>query len=318
MPGTFAIGMDLGGTNARAAVVDERGRVVSSHRQQLEKNDPESAADALAFCVEQAIARSMLHPSACVGYGAGLAGQLEAGTHRVLVAPSLGWRDVDFAALLAIRLQAPVRITNDLSAAALGETRAGAARGYANAVLVFVGSGIGAGLVLGGRLYEGATGVAGELGHVKVKPGGRKCGCGEAGCLEAYAGGHNLGRRAGDALRAGRESSLEVPEGLNPTAKMLALEAAKGDSLSVELLEEAGRLVGLAAANVMTLLNPDVLVLGGGVLLGAPLVRQGVETTVRAETSRTALSRLVIADTVLGDDAGVIGAAYLAREEAGR
>lgn len=317
MPGTFAIGMDLGGTNARAAVVDERGRVVSSHRQALEKNDPESAADALVFCVEKAIADSNFDPSGCAGYGAGVAGQLEAGTHRVLVAPSLGWRDVDFAALLRARLKSTVRICNDLSAAALGETRAGAARGYPNAVLLFVGSGIGAGLVIDGRLYEGATGVAGELGHVTIHPGGRPCGCGERGCLEAYAGGHNLGRRAGEAIAAGRETLLEVPKGLNPTAKMLALAAEKGDRLSIELLEEAGQLIGLAAANVVTLLNPDVLVLGGGVLLGSPLIRGGVDRTIRAEAGRTALARLIIADTVLGDDAGVVGAAFLAREDAG-
>lgn len=317
MPGTFAIGMDLGGTNARAAVVDERGRVMASHRQALEKNDPESAADALAFCVEQAIAESKFDPSGCSGYGAGIAGQLEAGTHRVLVAPSLGWRDVDIAALLRARLKSPVRIANDLSAAALGETRAGAARGSANAVLLFVGSGIGSGLVFNGQLYEGATGVAGEIGHVKVHPGGRACGCGEKGCLEAYAGGLNLGRRAGDAIRAGRATSLEVPEGLNPTTKMLAMAAEKGDALSLEMLKEAAELVGVAAANVVTLLNPDVLVLGGGVVLGSSLVRDGIEQAVRREASRTALTRLVIADSVLGDDAGVVGAAFLAREDAG-
>lgn len=317
MPGTFAIGMDLGGTNARAAVVDERGRVVSSHRQALEKNDPQSAADALGFCVDQAISESKFDPSGCVGYGAGVAGQLEAGSQRVLVAPSLGWRDVDFAALLRSRLKSSVRICNDLSAAALGESRAGAARGYANAILLFVGSGIGSGLVLNGRLYEGATGVAGEIGHVKVHPGGRTCGCGEKGCLEAYAGGHNLGRRAGEAIAAGRETSLEVPEGLNPTAKLIAIAAEKGDRLSLELFEEAAELIGVAAANVVTLLNPDVLVLGGGVLMGSSLVRDGIEQTVRNQASRTALSRLVIADTVLADDAGVVGAAFLAREDAG-
>lgn len=310
----FAVGMDLGGTNARAAVVDARGVVVSAHRQPLSDTKPASAAEALAVCVREAMQRGGFDPAQSLGYGVGVAGQIEASTRRILVAPNLGWRDLDFASLLEDRLQAPVRLANDLSVAALGEARAGSARGFHNAVLVFVGSGVGAGLVLDGRLYEGARGVAGELGHIKVQPGGRRCGCGEVGCLEAYAGGHNLGQRAAEAIAQGRPTRLEVPEGLTPSAQMLALAAAQGDALSRELLEEAAQLVGVAAANVVTLLNPDVLVLGGGVLAGSPLVREGVEQAVRANASRASVARLAVVDAVLGDDAGIIGAAFLARE----
>lgn len=312
----YAVGMDLGGTNARAAVVDARGVMVSVHKQTLIDSRPESAAEALAACVKEAVARGGFDPAQCLGYGVGVAGQVEASTRRILVAPNLGWKDLDFASLLEEKLQAPVRLANDLSVAALGETRAGAARGYADAVLVFLGSGVGAGLVLDGRLYEGARGVAGELGHIKVQPGGRVCGCGELGCLEAYAGGHNLGKRAAEAMAEGRPTRLEVPEGLTPSARMLAMAAAQGDALSLELLEGAAALVGVAAANVVTLLNPEVLVLGGGVLAGSPVVRQGVEQAVRAHASRASLARLIIVDAVLGDDAGLIGAAFLGRESA--
>jgi glucokinase len=244
--------------------------------------------------------------------GLALAGQIDRVTGNVLVAPNLGWRDVAFGDLLSERLSRPVFVANDLAAAAWGEAQAGAARNHPDAVLVFVGSGIGSGLVLGGRLYEGSGGVSGEFGHVKVRPGGRPCGCGERGCLEAYAGGHALGARAAEAIREGRESLLSFPEGLTPTAGMIDRAAAQGDLLCIELLEEAATLVGIAAANLMTVLNPGVLVLGGGVLAGSPSMRGRVEALVREQTSRSALRTLIIADAALGDDAGLVGAAHLA------
>ena len=314
MAGTFAVGMDLGGTNARAAAVDERGKILAVKKVPLAGRDPESAADALATCAKEALAASGRDRADCAGFGIGVAGQVEAGTQKVLVAPNLGWRDVEFAPLLQQRLGAPVRLANDLSVAALGEARAGSAKGYPDAILVFVGSGVGSGLILGGRIFEGARGVAGEFGHVKVRPGGRLCGCGEHGCLEAYAGGHNLGARAAEAMAEGRHTILAVPEGLRPTADMLERAARQGDALSQELLDDAALLVGVATANVVTLLNPAALFLGGGVLFGSPRMRQGVEQAVRDNANRAALERLVIVDPVLGDDAGVIGAAFLARE----
>lgn len=308
----FALGLDVGGTNARAAVVDARGRILASHKLPLTDRAPEAVALVLGTCAREALRQAQLSIEDCAGAGAGVAGQIDAQTDRILVAPNLGWRDVEFRPVLSKALGTSVSLGNDLSVAALGESRAGAARGYDSAVLVFVGSGVGSGLVLNGRLYTGATGVAGEVGHVKVRPGGRLCGCGERGCLEAYAGGHNLGRRAAEAMTDGRTTRLQVPEGLAPTARMLEAARAAGDALSEELLGDAADLVGGAAADVVTLLNPNVLILGGGVLEGSRWMRERVEDVIRAQTSRTALSPLLIVSPALGDDAGVIGAAFLA------
>lgn len=313
---SFAIGLDLGGTNARAAAVDADGRILSVEKRRLQDRSPEAVADALAACATAALASSGRDESLLVGVGVGIAGQIDSRSGRVLVAPNLGWRDEDIGGLISRRIGRPVRVANDLSVAALGEAKAGAARGHADAILVFVGSGIGAGLILGGSNYEGSRGVAGEFGHVKVHPGGRLCGCGERGCLEAYAGGHNIAARAAEAVRDGRESSLSkaIDAGEPMTARLVEEAARAGDTLARELLDEAVKLVGVATANLVTVLNPAVLILGGGVLLGWPELRQGIEQEVRANASKASLAELLIAAPALADDAGVIGAAFLARD----
>ncbi len=316
---SWAIGLDLGGTNARAAAVsfgpkDGDARIVAVHKTKHDGSSPERIADALAECAREAIREAALDPKDCIGAGLGLAGQVEKATGRVLVAPNLRWRDVDFAPLLSARLGMRVQLANDLAVATLGEVRAGAAKGLGDAVLVFVGSGVGCGLFLGGSVHRGGRGVAGELGHVKVHPLGRKCGCGELGCLEAYAGGHSLGARAVEAITAGRASSLQIPDGLKPTTGTMERAAVEGDALSRELLEEASVLIGTAAANVVTLLNPAVLILGGGVLRTSATMRRRIEELVRELAGRAALTNLYIVDPALGDDAGVIGGAFLARE----
>lgn len=313
MADVFAIGCDLGGTNARAAAVDERGKVLAVHKHRLMARTPEACADALAVCARQVMSQLGAVDEQCIGVGVGIAGQIDAHTGRVLKAPNLGWRDVDIGVLIAERFGRPVLVANDLSVAALGEAKAGAARGHDDALLVFVGSGIGSGMIIGGRIYGGARGVAGELGHIKVRPGGRLCGCGELGCLESYAGGNGLSDRAAEAIAEGRPTSLQVPEGLRPTASMIDRAADEGDPLSLELRNDAAELIGLATANLVTQLNPAVLILGGGVLLSSPTLRRMVEDVVRAQTSHTALQELLIVDPALGDDAGVIGGAFLAR-----
>lgn len=313
---TFAIGMDLGGTNARAAAVDPEGRLLHVSKVPLTSRTPEGAADALAACVQQVMAQPSVKGASCTSYGVGLAAQLDASTGRVIVAPNLGWRDLDFGELVAARVQHPVHVGNDLAVAAIGEWKAGAARGYQHAILVFVGSGVGSALILGGRLHRGARGVAGELGHTKVRPGGRLCGCGERGCLEAYAGGHNIGAIVMEAIAAGRPSSLaaKVPAGLRAPVAMIDSAAEEGDALAREVMADAATLVGVAAANLITQLNPAVLILGGGVILGSQSFRAVVEENIRANAGRAALEGCFLVAPSLGDDAGVIGAAFLAEQ----
>lgn len=296
----ITIGIDLGGTNVRAAVVDAAGGILAAHRAALTDRAPQAVAAAVARSAAEAL--RLAGVSSAAGAAVGVAGMVDRGSGVVLNAPNLGWRDVPFQSLLATALPCPVRICNDLSAAAYGEALAGAGRGAADVALVLVGTGVGSGLILGGRLHEGASGIAGELGHTKVRPGGRLCGCGELGCLEAYAGGANLARRA-------EESAL----GAALTAGELEEAAGAGNAAARELLADAGDLLGLACANLVTLLNPSVLILGGGVLQAAPTVKARLVAGVDALAGRNARRALSIRDAALGDDAGVLGAALLAR-----
>jgi glucokinase len=313
---SLAIGADLGGTNARAAVVDrDTGEIVALQRERLVDRSPGAVA--------QVIGRAVRGAAEAAGtrvrrVGVGVAGQCLGATGVVLNAPNLGWRDVGFGALVADAVGAPAQIVNDLSAAAWGERQFGAARGVDDAVLVFVGSGVGSGIILGGRLHDGARGVAGELGHVKVRParGGppRRCGCGELGCLEAYAGGHLIAARVREELAAGAESAVAQPVGgdldqVTPTAVDHAFAA--GDAYAVALWAEVADLLGTAIANAVTLLNPARVILGGGVLLGCPELARLVRETYAARVLRSAAVGVDLVPAALGDDAGVVGAALL-------
>lgn len=313
---SLAIGADLGGTNARAAVVDRAtGDVRTVHRERLGERSPEAVAEVVARAVRAAAREAGTHVHRV---GVGVAGQCLGATGVVLNAPNLGWRDVAFGPIVAQALGVPVRIVNDLSAAAWGERQLGAAKGVDEAALVFVGSGVGSGLILGGRLHDGARGVAGELGHTKVRPmrGGppRLCGCGQRGCLEAYAGGNNLAERVREELAAGAASCIpELVQGdlEQVTASVVDLAAASGDVYARELWDEVGDLLGTAIANLITMLNPARVILGGGVILGCPELEKLVRLSYAERVSRSAMEGVELVPAALGEDAGVVGAALL-------
>ncbi|HZH04921.1 MAG TPA: ROK family protein [Myxococcaceae bacterium] len=308
------LGIDLGGTFARAAVVDEGGRILGQAKVALTDRSPGPVIESIAQAAEQAMqkagARGVRH---C---GVGFAGQLKGDSGVVGVAPNLGWRDVPFGAWLAQRLGHSVRVINDLRVAAWGEYRAGAGRGAEDILMVSVGSGVGSAAISHGALVLGTGGVAGEFGHIKVLPGGRRCGCGELGCLEAYCSGHNLIAQMREAIESGLyPSTLAQRVGgdltqLNPV--VLETAAAEGDPLAVDLYQRAAALLALAVANYVTVLNPARLILGGGVLLNCPGLRRRVAQGVEVHTARLSFRSLSIHDALLGDDSGIIGAALLA------
>jgi glucokinase len=249
------------------------------------------------------------------GCGVGAAGQIHRDSGIIAVAPNLGWRNVPLGALLTQRLGQPVRVVNDLAAAAWGELNAGAGRGATDVYVVFVGSGVGSCIIANNQLVRGAGGVAGELGHTKVVPNGRRCGCGELGCLEAYAGGHNLIAQARELLASGRSTVLaQLVEGDPSRLTPVTLEQASdaGDPGAREIHERAGNMLGMAIANMVTVLNPARLIIGGGVLTHCPGIRRHVVEGVQAFASNTSREGLLIADAELGDDSGLIGAALLA------
>ncbi|HZY02612.1 MAG TPA: ROK family protein [Anaeromyxobacteraceae bacterium] len=317
----LSLGIDLGGTNVRAALVDrDSGRIVASRKARLSSREPQSVAAVVAAAAREAAAEAGTDPARLHGAGVGVAGQCLGSSGVVLNAPNLGWRDVPFGAMLARALGVEARVANDLSAAAWGELHFGAARGFSEVLVVFVGSGVGSGLVVRGKLVEGARGVAGEIGHVRVAPprGGapRRCGCGQMGCLEAWAGGMNLSTRVREDLVAGARTAVRDVVGgdlgrVSPAAVEQAF--ARGDAYARDLWEEIGDLLGTVVANAVTLLNPARLILGGGVLMGCPGLLESTRRHLDAAVSPSAAVGLSVAQAALGDDAGLVGAALLER-----
>lgn len=291
---TLHLGADVGGTNARVALVESSGHIVQAVKACLPDRSVEGVVATVKALVGQLGDRGPMSPT----IGVGLAGMLRGSV--VVNAPNLGWRDVDFGTALSFALGRPARLVNDLSAAAWGERLAGAARGLDDTFTVFVGTGVGSAIIAQGRLVHGATGVAGEFGHLKVVPeGGRPCGCGEHGCLEAYIGGARLTASMREAGLGGTPADLE----------RLALE---GHPTARSLYDTAAGFLALAIANQVTVLNPAMLVLGGGVLSNTPALVQRIRDVIAARSGAASREGLRVALAQLGDDSGIVGAALLA------
>lgn len=311
--GRLGVGIDLGGTNCRAALVDlDGGKLLAEAKRPVTDRAPEAVADLVAATV------ASLGAPAHHGVGIGFAGMLRGWTGIVANAPNFGWREVDLRSLLRARLGTAVELYNDLNAIAFGEARYGAGRGAPDMLCVYVGTGVGGGLVLDGKVYAGAGHLAGEIGHVKVVPGGRPCGCGQRGCIEAYVSGRNIARRAQEELAPGggaQSSALTLAGSLGALHAGHLDEAARaGDPYARALWSEIAPLLGLVLANAVTLLNPSRVVLGGGVWEGAPELRRLAVDAFNELVNAPSGEGVVLVDTVLGDTAGVLGAAALVAE----
>ena len=323
------LGVDLGGTSVYAAVVDPEGRILGQEKHRLQSKEPPQVAEAVLRAGKTACGAAGLPFSEMKGLGIGVAGAIDRKEGLVRTAPGLGWRDVPFPRLLQARApRTPLWIASELSVSAWGERVAGAGRNVTDLIVVLVGATVGAGIIMNGKLHEGASGVAGELGHIQVAPNGRVCSCGQRGCLEAYAGGYNLAAWARDDLRialaaaraagqrspaVGRKLLDLVGDPDKVTAAAMEQAAHEGDDLSRRLLEEAGRLLGVALANLVTMLNPSRLLLGGGVLAASPRMTRAAIAGIDAHATKTARAALQIAEPQLGEQAAVVGAALLAR-----
>jgi len=290
----LVLAVDLGGTHVRLAGVDLSGQIKKQCKLRLEHKAPEYVVRLIADEAQKLSAEGLSFEVCGLSIAAMLRGQ------TVAVAPNLGWREEAFGQKLKEQLGVPAFLFNDLSAAAWGEFSLGAAKGFEDSLTVFVGSGVGSALICKGQLLEGARGVAGELGHVKLGGGHTAlCGCGQRGCLEAYVGGSNLPKRMAE-------------EGLEGGAVELEAAAQQGNLLAQKLYNFVCEQLGLAIANAVSLLNPGVLVLGGGVLVHCPGMFQAVEEGICRHTASVALEGLAIRKAALGDDSGLLGAALLA------
>jgi glucokinase len=311
---TATIGVDVGGTSVRAGVVNGYGTVLDTARAPTPTGEA-ALEEAIISVVGMLAAR---HPVTAVGLA--VAGFVATSRRSVMFAPHLSWRHAPVADRIAAALGLPVVLEHDANAALLAEYRFGAARRARVAVLVAIGTGIGGALLLGGVPFRGAHGVAPELGHLCVVPGGRPCSCGKSGCWERYCSGTALSVTAVELLarHPGRSTVLAreaAGDSRAVTGRKVAAAARDGDPLAQLAMGELARWLGEGLALVADVYDPEMIVIGGGVSESAPLflddARDHYQSTVTGAGYRP-LARIRTAQ--LGDDAGLVGAATLAAE----
>ncbi len=309
------VAVDLGGTNVRAALYTEDGKLLSHCILPTLAHEGLEPTLGRIFAAIEEVIKGHERPMAI---GVGAPGPLDPWKGVILSAPNLpGWENIPLADILSERFGIPAFVGNDANLAALAEHRLGAGKGFSNIIYVTVSTGIGGGVIVDGSLLLGAKGFAGEVGHIIVKPDGPPCSCGSVGCLEAVASGPAIAREALRRIREGEVSSIpkfvEGPlEGLS--AREVAKAALEGDPLARELFREAGYYLGIGFVSLIHIFNPSRIIVGGGVAKIGKLLLEPAEETVRKFTMREFLEDFKIVPTALGDEVGLLGAYILAKE----
>lgn len=308
------IGVDIGGTKIAAGAVDEKGYILEKVRRRTPATDSSAIVSAIVDAITDLRKR---HDVEAVGLGA--AGFVDAARSTVLIAPNMAWREEPLRSKLHSKLGLRVVVENDANAAAWGEFMFGAGEDVDDLVMVTVGTGVGGGVVLDGTLYRGAFGVAAEIGHMRVVPDGRPCPCGNKGCWEQYASGSALTREARELAvkRSPQAATLLEMCGGDPdliTGHMVTEAAKEGDGYCVELLADTGTWLGEGIASLAAVLDPAAVVVGGGVSEAGDLLLEPTREALRRHlTGRRFRPELEIRLATRGNEAGIIGAADLAR-----
>src|SRR6266536_976105 len=317
MPETLAIGVDAGGSKIEGLLVDVRvGEILDRRLVETPAEDAEATARAIV-----AVARELMagrDPVRALGVGA--AGMVDLdGVMRY--APNVAWRDFRLTERVGAAVGLPTLVDNDANVAAWGEFRFGAGRGSSDMLLVTVGAGIGGGIVSGGKLLRGAHGFAGEIGHIIVEPNGPRCGCGNLGCWEQVASGRAIGRMGRRAAAQDPSSLMAELAGGDPsevTGRHVTVAAQKGDPVAIRILAEVGRRLGEGIAGLVNVLDPDLVVVGGGAIEAGEFLlqpaRRAFIDSVEAPDHRP---NVPIVPAALANDAGAVGAADLACQEVG-
>jgi glucokinase len=313
----YLVGVDLGGTNIVAGALAEDGSEVLAMRS--EPTRPHQGADAvierIVRMIDTVIAETAAQTGASradfAGIGVGAPGPLDRKRGVVVTTPNLGWVDFPLRDVISTATSLPVRIDNDANCATLGEWWLGAAAGASNVIGMTIGTGIGGGIILDGRLYHGASDVAGEIGHTTIDVTGRLCKCGNYGCLEAYASGPSIADRAREAVASDDGGLLVRMVGgdLSRISAATVYEAAKGgDEVALDVVRETARLLGAGIANLLNIFNPDVVVIAGGVTQAGESLFGPLRKEVRKRAFRPAVEACRIVPGLLPGSAGVVGA----------
>ena len=313
----LVIGIDLGGTKIGTALVDGAGGIIArDYRETLAAEGPDAVITRMLDAARRVMAEADVEIAQVAAAGICAPGPLDAAAGVVVSPPNLpGWDRVPLRKLVADALSLPAFLEKDANAAAMGEHLFGAGRGTQHMIYVTVSTGIGSGLVLDGKLYHGATSMAGEIGHTTIVPDGPLCGCGNYGCLEALASGTAIARRARERVARGTPTLIaDLAEGdpARITAKTVAQAAARGDVKAQQIISEAMDYLGIGIANLVNLFNPQVIIIGGGLANIGDALFEPVQHVVEQRAFRAAVEAVRVVPAELGDDVGVLGAAAVA------
>ncbi|WP_068612982.1 ROK family glucokinase [Paenibacillus tuaregi] len=306
------IGVDLGGTAIKVGICNEEGQLLHTYEGPTEvEKGPDAVVDNIERYVRLIVEQSPYEWDQLAGVGAGVAGFTNVRDGIIIFAPNVGLKDLHIRSILEQRLGKPVRIDNDANVAALGEVWAGAGKGVSNCVCYTLGTGVGGGIIVNGAIYQGFAGLAGELGHMSVVPDleAIQCGCGKMGCLETVSSATGVIRMAKDAVERGDRTSLSQVE--NIMAKDVFDAAKSGDEAAIRIVNRAAFYLGKSLAAVSAVLNPQRFIIGGGVSKAGDILFNEVRSVYAKLTPEPLQEGVDIVPAILGNDAGMIGAAGL-------
>ncbi len=315
--GPYVIGVDLGGTTRIGALADQAGNIVCRSQAQTEAGY-EAGIEGIARQASELIEKAGVPKPEVTALGVGVPGRVDSRAGTSFVVPNIeGWSHKPVAPDIQAAVGLKVVIGNDVNCAALGELRFGAGRNAQNLLMITLGTGIGGGIAIDNRIYTGPREIAGEIGHMTLDPNGPRCGCGNHGCFEALAGRDAIVNRAIIGLQHGRKSVIAEKVGWNLheiTPRVIAEAAKAGDALALEVLAETGHWIGIALSNAVLLLDPDIIIVGGGIAeAGEPLFGP-IRRTLRWRCQLGAFDVRKVVKAELGNDAGVYGAIAMAIE----
>lgn len=313
---TKRIGIDVGGTNVKIALVDGEGKIIYSNSvPTYAQMGYEYTVNNIKQAIRDLMKETNTDAKEIEGIGFDFPGQVDYKTGVVKLAPNIpGWVNVPIAQMIEEEFNIPTRIDNDVRCAALGELKFGAGKGCENFVCITVGTGIGSGLVINGQLVRGAANAAGEIGHIKLQMnGGPICGCGDTGCLEAFASGPSIVAMAQEYLKGGKSTKFREMAGADGeiTPYIVAKAAEAGDPVAKKIFEIVGTYIGMGLVSVINLLNPEKVIIGGGVAAAGDLLLDPIRKTIKERAMVVAGNSVEIVPAELGNSAGVIGASML-------
>lgn len=314
MPRPLTIGVDVGATTIKAGVVDANGTILARQRADTHADQgPPTVIRQVSLAIRELLKGNEKEIG---GIGVGAPGIVGLNGGVVKYPPNFtGWTEVDLGAELAKEFHLPIAVENDANVAALAEATFGAGRGHPDFLFVIWGTGVGGGIIIGGNVFRGPSGGAGEIGHVTIDYNGPQCGCGNRGCVEAYVGQRYLSQKTRERLRQTKQPSkiLELAGGNFDAIEpyIVSLAAREGDALAREILVEAAELLGVGLASVLNVLDLRFVVIGGGLSGADPFVFEAVERSVKSRVLSGSRESVRVVPAHLGNDAGILGAASL-------